>query len=265
MRISLKFGYNGKDFSGYARQPGARTIEGEIIKALQKTTMITDEKDGRLQVASRTDKRVSACGNVIALDTDFRKSEILAALNAHLKEIWVYGLAQVPDDFNPRHAKERWYRFHVFDEDVDIKDIQEIVNLFVGRHDFFNFAKTDERDPVRTIDSISVIKEKNLITIDFKAQSFLWHMVRRIVKAVMDTTKGKLNLHDVKNALDTKKKMDFGIARPEPLILMDVRYDFEFGFDEMNLKRMKRNLENAILSHRINGLIYNQMLKISEK
>ena len=59
------------------KQPKLRTVEGEIIKALTNSKIITDEKNAELKVASRTDKVVSAVGNVVTLNTDFRKEEIL--------------------------------------------------------------------------------------------------------------------------------------------------------------------------------------------
>lgn len=265
MRYALKFGYHGKDFSGYARQPGQRTIEGEIIKALRETKMIDNEKSAGFQSASRTDKGVSAVGNVIALDTDFRKNEILPALNAHLEEIWFYGMAEVPPTFNLRHAKGRWYRYHVFDEGQGRKKIEECAKIFLGAHDFSNFTRMEGKDSKRTIDAIEISKENEFIVLDFKAQSFLWHMVRRIVSAIMYAAKGKLSPDDIKNALLAKQKGDFGIAPPEPLILMDVDYDFEFDVDVMNLKRSKITLEKHLRTLRIEGIIYHQMLRIADE
>ena len=136
MRYVLKFGYNGRGFSGYARQPGLRTVEGDIIQALNKSQIILDLDGARFQSASRTDKGVSARGNVISLNTEFRKEAILDALNAHLKYIRFYGLAEVDDGFNPRHASQRWYRYLLIDEEIDKEKIKEAAKIFVGEHDF---------------------------------------------------------------------------------------------------------------------------------
>ncbi len=265
MRYALKFGYHGKNFSGYARQPGLRTVEGEIVKALKKTTMVLDEKDANFQTASRTDKGVSACGNVLALNTNFRGNEILSALNANLEEIWFYGIKEVESHFNPRHAMERWYRYYLLDENIDLKSMEKYAKIFLGMHDFSNFARIEEgKNPARPIETIEISKEKEFIILDFKAQSFLWQMVRRIVKAMTDVEKGKLSLDDLKNALGGKTRADFGIASAEPLILMDVRYDFNFNIDRMKSKDLKTTLEKNLQMLRINGLIYHNMLKIME-
>jgi tRNA pseudouridine38-40 synthase len=265
MRYALKFGYHGKNFSGYARQPGLRTVEGEIVKALKKTTMIVDEKDANFQTASRTDKGVSACGNVLAFDTNFRDDEIISALNANLEEIWFYGIKEVESSFNSRHAKLRWYRYYLFGEGVDLRSLEEYAKIFLGMHDFSNFARIEEgKNPARTIETIEITKENEFITLDFKAQSFLWQMIRRIVKAMMDAEKGKLSLDDLKNALEGKTGADFGIASAEPLILMDVRYDLDFNIDGIKLKNLKTTLEKSLHMLRINNIIYHNMLRILE-
>jgi tRNA pseudouridine38-40 synthase len=262
MRYVLKFGYNGYGFSGYARQPELRTVEGDIIQALKKTQIIMDLDGSRFRSASRTDKGVSSRGNVIAFDTMFRKEEILGALNAHLDNIWFYGLAEVDDDFNPRHAKKRWYRYLLIHNEIVLNRMQQAAQIFIGEHDFSNFAQVEDRDPVRTLESIEISKEGNMLILDFRAQSFLWHMVRRIVKALIDASKDVISLDDVNKALDGKEKMDLGIAPPEPLILMDVEYDFDFVIDEEQLEKVKGNIKELLLEWKIQNTILEQMLGI---
>lgn len=262
MRYALKFGYNGRGFSGYARQPDLRTVEREIIEALKKTQIIKNKDGSRFQSASRTDKGVSARGNVIALDTDFRKEEILGALNAHLESIWFYGLAEVDVGFNPRHARKRWYRYFLVDEEMDVKKIKEATTLFEGEHDFSNFARVEGQDPVRNIGTIEFRKENNMLILDFRAQSFLWHMVRRIVKALVDASKDVISLDDIQKALDSSQTVDLGIAPPEPLILMDVEYDFDIPANEDQLEKVKENIQRLLLDMNIQKTILDQMVNI---
>lgn len=265
MRYALKFGYHGKNFFGYARQPNLRTVEGDIIDSLKKTMIIEDEKSANFQSASRTDKGVSACGNVLAIDTDFRKDEILGALNAHLEDIWFYGISQVGNDFNPRHANQRWYRYYLLDSGFDVKKIQDAAKIFVGSHNFSNFSKMEEgKEPKRTIDSIDISKENEFIILDFRAQSFLWNMVRRIVKAISDSAEGRLSSDDILIALAGEQKVDLGIASPESLILMDVHYDFEFEIEIKNLSDLKKNLEDNLHKIRTENVFYTQMLRSIE-
>ncbi len=69
MRVAIKFAYDGKNFSGYARQPGQRTIEQALLDILIEQRIFQDTKMSCFRTASRTDKGVSALGNVCAFDT----------------------------------------------------------------------------------------------------------------------------------------------------------------------------------------------------
>ena len=54
-----------------------------------------------------------------------------------------------------------------------------------SRCDFSNFARVEKgKEPKRTIDTIDIFKEEDIFVLDFKAQGFLWNMVRRIVSAI---------------------------------------------------------------------------------
>src|SRR5690349_23617968 len=68
LRIRLDLGYDGTDFSGWAAQPGLRTVEGELAAAL--TTMLRSPEPVRLTVAGRTDAGVHARGQVAHLDPE---------------------------------------------------------------------------------------------------------------------------------------------------------------------------------------------------
>lgn len=225
MRIALKFAYDGTGFHGYARQPGLRTVEGEILNALDKI----GARHIRFRTASRTDKGVSALGNVIAFDTNFRPEEICGALNSSLEEIYFRGYVKVPLEFNPRTAEERWYRYHLYG-DHDLNLLRELSEIFAGERDFSSFARMEEgRNPIRKIREIKISREGEFALIDIRAQSFLWQMVRRIVGAMLSVEQGEREIEDIKRALKGEKVI-FSIAKPEPLFLMDIKYkkiDFE--------------------------------------
>src|SRR5690349_21055649 len=68
VRIRLDLGYDGTDFSGWAAQPGRRTVEGELSAAL--TTVLRTPEPVRLTVAGRTDAGVHARGQVVHADVD---------------------------------------------------------------------------------------------------------------------------------------------------------------------------------------------------
>jgi len=235
MRYALKFAYDGTRFGGYARQPGKNTVEGEILRAL-KAKGIADA----LQSASRTDKGVSAAGNVIAIDTDFPAKGIIPALNSGLEGICFHSMAKAEDGFNPRHARQRHYRYFFPKEGVPpVRDLKKAGKLFEGEHDFRLFSKKDtgKENTVLTIDSIVFTEKDGLILADIKAQRFLWELVRRMLSAVLEVAEGKLKPETARDMLDGAAKKPGGLRplAPEFLVLMDVDYGIKFSRAEGTL------------------------------
>ncbi|HEC95197.1 MAG TPA: tRNA pseudouridine(38-40) synthase TruA, partial [Thermoplasmatales archaeon] len=95
MRYALKVAYDGKVFHGCARQPNLVTVEGEVIRIRQDHNMITTTQDAMFRSASRTDKGVSALGNVVAFNT-FRRIKLddLHDLNIDSNSIYFYGIKE---------------------------------------------------------------------------------------------------------------------------------------------------------------------------
>jgi tRNA pseudouridine38-40 synthase len=249
MRVVIKFAYDGRKFHGYARQPNLKTVEGELIKSLVKYGFIEDTKESFFRSASRTDKDVSALGNVVAFNTDSSKKRILDDLFNEFSSILFYGIKDVVADFNPRHAKLRHYRYYLPVINLDIEKIVSTSACFTGEHNFSNFARLESfKDPVRTIDNIIFALEDDFLIVDFYAQTFLWHQIRRIVSVLIKVGNGKLEKEQIIVALDNPdKKVDFGLASAEPLVLSDIVYDFDFEYDKKILKELDL-LEEKIFS-----------------
>lgn len=252
MRIALKFAYDGHSFHGYARQPNLRTIEGELIKGLIKNGFIEDTKDSFFRSASRTDKHVSAFGNVVAFNTNASKKNILKNLSDEFEDIAVLGIIDVKDDFNPRYAKYRNYCYYLDIENLDYDKIISASSAFTGEHNFSNFARIESfRDPVRIIDNIILSKEGNYLLIDFYAQTFLWNQIRRIVSALIKIGAGKIEKEIIVEALcNPNRLVDFGLAPAEHLVLKDIVYDFDFKYEEkllIEFEDLKKNILNKII------------------
>ena len=252
MRLALKIAYDGRAYHGYARQPNVKTIEGEIIDALLEIKAIESVEEAKLHVASRTDKGVSAWGNVIAFNTSMKKDSIINALCHLFKNIWIIGYASVEKNFHPRYAKQRKYRYYLVNNGLDIKKVREVAELFIGEHDFSNFAKIENKNPIRKIDDI-VIHDGKIIKVDFTAKTFLWHQVRRIVSAIKKAGEGT-PIDEIKDALAGRKKTNFGIAPPENLVLMDVVYPKNLNFhylkyvkDILKMKKMDMEKKSMML------------------
>jgi len=233
MRYALKFAYDGSQFQGYARQPDFKTTEGQIIWALKKQKIIESVEINKFASSSRTDKGVSAAGNVLAITTDFRKDAILKALNAILDGIIFYGIAEVPDDYNPRHARQRTYRYILLKSQCpEISKLKAASELFMGEQDFKYFSKTDDRDEVTRLklDSIELIEQGQYIIVEFKGHRFLWQLVRRLVSYMLAVANEEVSVEKVKEMLDGSVKILASpkTMPPENLVLMDVKFKFDF-------------------------------------
>lgn len=249
MRVALKFAYDGKDFSGYARQPDQKTIESELLRSLSKQGLIAGMKQSCFRTASRTDKGVSALGNVCAFDTELSIEEMFAMLPKDESRVFMYGIQEVAPGFYPRHAKQREYRYYLRRSGLDVDAVLSASGLFTGEHNFQNFARVEPlKDPVRVIDAILFDVQHDFFVIDFYAQTFLWNQIRRVVSALQKVGEGTLSLGAVRDALDhPERKIDYQLAPAEPLLLKDVMYDFSFKYIKGYKKKLQK-FEQRIVS-----------------
>jgi tRNA pseudouridine38-40 synthase len=248
----MKFAYDGTSFHGSQRQSkqDVRTVEGDLIKAMETAGIDQDLESARFRVASRTDRCVSALGNVLAISTNIAQNELISGLNAHMADCWVYGIKTVDPEFNPRWAQERWYRYYLASEGLDPDIIRVTTQVFLGEHNFRNFANRGVENPTRSIRSIDVIDKKSYFILDFRAENLIWNQIRRIIKAIELVAIGKKQLDQVKFALDhPEEDTDFGVAPAENLVLMDILYDFEFEINVSLFSEIQNRLQTQMLSY----------------
>jgi tRNA pseudouridine38-40 synthase len=158
-------------------------------------------------------------------------------------------MKQVDDGFNPRYAQQRIYRYYLQKNNYEIHSIQRTASFFEGTHNFSNFARIEpHRNPVRTIDTIDISTKGECIIFDFYAQTYLWHQIRRIISTIEQVEKNKITIEQIISALNNPNdKVDFGIVRPESLILLDVLYNFDFNIDDFWIKK-KDEIEKKLIS-----------------
>ncbi|KUH32765.1 pseudouridine synthase [Thermococcus celericrescens] len=246
MRFALRIAYDGTAFYGFQRQPDVRTVEGELIRALSKLGIIRDAESSNFKGASRTDRGVSAIFNVVTFDVASRPDLVRAeVLNHHLRDVWVLGVAEVPDDFHPRfQARSKTYRYYLVDEGFNERDMKECAALFVGEHDFSAFSRLEPgRDPIRELLRVDVIRRQGYYIIEIEGKSFLWEMARRIVNAIRLCGLGLMESREVEGMLEGEYGKKVPPAPPEGLILWHMEYpDVEFQVDERGIKKAKRDL-----------------------
>jgi len=249
-RIALKFAYDGSLFHGFQRQPNVVTVEGDLVRAMMRVGVIRSHRECGYRGSSRTDQGVSALGNIISIKTSFETDEICSAINSKMEGIWAYSCVDVPEAFNPRAATQRWYRYYLAKSHQDTKLMGEIAQRFVGVHDFSGYVRKDKRNPMRKIDSIDITDAGIFHIIDFRAESFLWNMVRRIVWMLNEGSSGRLPPDSIGPG-SAKKPARIGLAPPEYLVLMDIDCGIKFPVDRHASIGISRAIERRI---RENGM-----------
>ncbi len=234
-RYAIRIFYDGANYHGYQRQPDLFTVEGTLIEALIKTGYIESPDKNNFRSASRTDRYVSAIGNVFAFNSE--KEIILDQLNASLpsdNSIICWSYACVDEDFTPKYssAKKYWYvlplNYVKTIKGMDRETINEICSRFIGEHDFKLFCKLDHRDTLRKIEEFSLSVKKDLAIFEIKASSFLWEQVRRLVGYILSFNTLSESFQNTEQLLQTDTQitnLNIEPANPEQLILVKHFYD----------------------------------------
>jgi len=249
--LAFKVAYIGTDYHGFQIQPNVRTVEAEILKALKELEIIKDKKASKFSYASRTDAGVHALSQVIAFETESDLAEP-RIINSRLPDdIKVYARAEAPPDFNARRdALYKRYRYYLYFENLDVREMREASKLLMGTHDFRNFSSEKETNTVRTIHSIEIRLEPPFAIIDICANSFLYNMARKIITALKAVGEGEKPKEWISELL-CPEKLSEGIpsAPPQGLILEEVHYkDVEFSVDDYARKSAILMLKNRFAS-----------------
>lgn len=223
MRIRLDLGYDGTDFSGWAAQPGRRTVQGELTSAL--TTIVRVPEPVVVTCAGRTDAGVHARGQVAHLDLPDEAYAALPgrsertpaqALETRLRgllphDITVRSVSEAPPGFDARFsALSRRYRYLVCDDPayLDPLRVRETVlhrrpldetamtasaSLLTGLHDFAAFCRRREgASTIRTLLRYEWERvDDGLLAATVVADAFCHSMVRALVGAVVPAGEGR--------------------------------------------------------------------------
>lgn len=253
-RVALKLAYIGTDFEGFQIQPGKRTIELEIFKALKDLNIIQDPRSARYQSAGRTDKGVHALNQVIAFNTSNLELAQPRVINSKLPDsIWAWARAIVPEDFNPRrHAIKREYRYILYDEGFALEKMKSAAKLFIGEHDFANFSTREGgKSTVRTVYKFKLKKLGDFIVIDIEANSFTWNMVRKIAAALKMIGRGDMEEEWIELMLAPWKHREGLQSAPAfGTILKNVRYrNIKFEMDAYAKRKASEKLRKYFLRY----------------
>lgn len=225
-RIALAIAYDGTRFEGYARQPGHRTVEGELLDVLGRGRAIGDPRQARFRSGSRTDRGVSAAANVVAFDASLPPPAVVALTQRAPEGLHLLSAVEVAPDFEPRHARRRTYRY-VLDEPWDWARVGPAARRFRGAHDFSNFRRADAgRPPAARVGSVRYRARPPGPWIEFTAPGFLWQQVRRMVGALQRVHDRRWSLQQIDDALHAPgRRVHVPAAPAENLLLVRVDYD----------------------------------------
>lgn len=239
----LDIEYDGSRFSGWARQPGLRTVQGELEAALE--TVLRERVE--LTVAGRTDAGVHALGQVASFRTDAAvPSDLARRLNGLAPDdLAVTAAAAAPDGFDARgDATSRTYRYRLlarsapspfeqgralwWPHQVDRAALDACAAALPGTHDFTAFTPT-QTDHVRfERDVLSAGWESepdDVLVFRISADAFMRSMVRVLVGTMLEVASGRRTPEDFVALLSGAPRTAAGdTAPPHGLYLESVGY-----------------------------------------
>jgi tRNA pseudouridine38-40 synthase len=234
----LDIEYDGGGFAGWARQPGHRTVEEELERAL--ATVL--RREVRLTVAGRTDRGVHAWGQVASHAGEPAPA---ASLNALLPaDVAVLASAAAPDGFDARgDARSRTYCYRVlhrrersafergralwWPHRIDLEALQACARALVGTHDFTAFTPT-QSDHVRFERNVLDARWEvagDVLAFWITADTFMRHMNRALVGTMLEVAGGRRDLDGLRALLTGRPRAEAGETAPaHGLYLASVAY-----------------------------------------
>lgn len=243
MRLAGLVEYDGAGFSGWAAQPGVRTIEGTLAEALSTVLRQTV----KLSVAGRTDTGVHASGQVVSFDaeTDLLPAQISYKVTAVLpKDLALRRCVAAPDGFDARRdARSRSYEYRVVNDEIrsplkrrrasfvarplDFGLLRETARLVEEARNFraFTPSRTYHVRFERVVTESRWTRSGDLLTYSITADSFLYGMVRSLVGTMLEVAGGKRDLEGFGRLLSGAQRSEAGPAAPSRgLTLVGVGY-----------------------------------------
>lgn len=243
-RVRLIISYDGTNYCGWQIQINGITIEEIINRELSSLL----GEDIAVIGASRTDSGVHAMGNVAVFDTETRipAEKISFALNQRLPDdIRIQKSEEVPGDFHPRYCDStKTYEYKILNRKfpdplnrlythfvympLNVEKMKKAAEYIVGEHDFASFCSSGSqvKTTTRTVYSLDITKDNDIIKIKISGNGFLYNMVRIIVGTLLKVGLGVYPPEYVKEIIEAKDRYQAGPKAPaKGLTLVGINYE----------------------------------------
>ncbi|KAM3955347.1 tRNA pseudouridine(38/39) synthase [Aphomia sociella] len=280
-RILLRILYFGWDYQGLAVQEDSnQTIEHYLFEALRKSCLIQSRETSQYHRCGRTDKGVSAFGQVISItvrskhpsDSQYLNSSIATEmqyckiLNRLLpKDIRAVAWMPIPGDkpdYSARFdCKRRQYKYYFPRSSLNIEAMREACSHLLGSNDYRHLCKmdvgngvTEFRREIFRADITPVADESNdptaMYCLIIEGNAFLWHQIRCIMGVLLLVGQGNETPDVITELLDVEKhprKPQYNMALDVPLNLYHCTYELEdkqtWVYDKAELKSLIMHLQ----------------------
>ena len=260
VRLRLDIAYDGTDFSGWARQPGRRTVAGTIETAL--STLF--QAPAQLTVAGRTDSGVHATGQVAHVDVSAElisgrlpPDKLVRKLARMLpSDVRVLAAREVSTQFDARFsALRRHYRYQItkathgadplrarevvpWGRPLDLGLLNAASTALVGLHDFAAFCRPRPGSTtIRELQRFDWTEEGPLLTARISADAFCWSMCRSLIGAVTAVAEGRRGLDWGASLLTApSRSSEIAVAPAHGLCLAGVDYPPEQEWGARNMQ-----------------------------
>jgi tRNA pseudouridine38-40 synthase len=249
VRVRLDLAYDGREFSGWARQTQRRTVQGELESAI--ATVLRLDAPVELTVAGRTDAGVHARGQVAHVDLpapvwEGEEQRLLRRLAGRLpQDVRVHRVGAAPVGFNARFSAI-WRRYayrvddrpggvdplqrgHVLwhDRPLDVDLMNEAAARLLGEHDFAAYCK--KREGATTIRTLRTLRWERradgVAEAEVRADAFCHNMVRALVGAMILVGDGHRPVDFPARVLAGRvRDSAVNVVRPHGLTLEEVGY-----------------------------------------
>ena len=261
MRFKLTIEYAGTRYSGWQIQKNARTIQGEIDRAIREATGATSFE---LYGSGRTDAGVHALAQVAHLDMTIREpgssgqrplvgsrsnpagtfptETLKRRINDALpSDINILRVEAIRHRFHARHdAVARSYLYQMarrrtafakafvwwVKDELDVGAMRQAAAAFVGMHDFRAFSDDDpeEKSTQVLVEAFDVYEDGDLILVHIEGSHFLWKMVRRLVGVLAEVGRGALTPAGAAALLTTPSTLPARLTAPAAGLFLERVY-----------------------------------------